>query len=149
MSRFAQGKYTLKNPEKYIGNKTPTYRSSWEFAFCRFCDEHPSVLKWASEAIKIPYQNPLTGKYTIYVPDFFISYADRSGNQKNEIIEVKPSTQAFRESVGKSKHNQAHYIVNQAKWAAARAYAKQQGLTFRIVTENDIFAGTKANIKRR
>ena len=56
MGRFAQGKYSLKNPEKYIGTKTPTYRSSWEFTFMKFCDEHPSVAKWASEAIKIPYR---------------------------------------------------------------------------------------------
>lgn len=149
MSRFAQGKYTIKNPEKYIGTKTPTYRSSWEFAFCKFCDEHPSVAKWASEAIKIPYRNPFTGKYTIYVPDFFISYVDKNGKQQHEIIEVKPSDQAFRENVGKSKHNQAHYVLNQAKWGAARAYAKQQGLVFRIVTENDLFMGTKGNARRR
>lgn len=149
MPRFAQGKFTLKNPEKYIGNKTPTYRSSWEFAFCKFCDEHPSVAKWASEAIKIPYRNPFTGKYTIYVPDFFISYVDKNGKQQHEIIEVKPSDQTFRENVGKSKHNQAHYVLNQAKWGAARSYAKQQGLVFRIVTENDLFAGTKGNSRRR
>jgi len=139
MPRFAQGKYTLKNPDKYVGNKTPTYRSSWEFAFMRFCDEHPSVEKWASEAIKIPYRNPLTGKYTVYVPDFFIAYSNKDGKQKVELIEVKPSTQAFRENLGRSKHNQAHYIVNQAKWEAARAYCKQKGMQFRIVTENDIF----------
>ena len=149
MPRFAQGKYTLKNHEKYIGNKTPTYRSSWEFAFCRFCDEHPSVEKWASEAIKIPYRNPLTGRYTVYVPDFFIAYSNKDGKQKVELIEVKPSTQAFRENLGRSKHNQAHYIINQAKWEAARAYCKQKGMQFRIVTENDIFMGTKGNAKRR
>ena len=48
MARFAQGKYTLKNPTKYIGTKVPTYRSSWEFAFMKFCDEHNSVQNWAS-----------------------------------------------------------------------------------------------------
>ena len=46
MGRFAQGKYTLQNPDKYVGTKTPTYRSSWEFTFMKFCDEHPSVAKW-------------------------------------------------------------------------------------------------------
>ena len=86
MARFAQGKFNCKFPEKYIGNKTPTYRSSWEFAFMNFCDSHPAVEKWASEAIKIPYRNPLTGKHTIYVPDFFISYADRGGKRKVELI---------------------------------------------------------------
>ena len=56
--RFARGKYVLKNPEKYIGIKTPTYRSGWEQAFMRLCDEHPNVAKWASESIKIPYRHP-------------------------------------------------------------------------------------------
>lgn len=139
MSRFAQGKFTLTNPKKYIGVKTPTYRSSWEFAFMKFCDEHPSVEKWASESIKIPYKNPLTGKFTIYVPDFFIAYADRTGKKRVEIIEVKPANQALKERVGKSRVNQASYIVNQAKWSAAYAWCKQKGIIFRVITENDIF----------
>lgn len=139
MSRFAQGKFNLKFPEKYIGTKTPTYRSSWEFQFCRFCDEHPSVEKWASESIKIPYKNPLTGKYTIYVPDFFVAYADRNGKKMVEIIEVKPANQALKEKTGRSKVNQAHWIVNQAKWEAARAWCKQKGIFFRVITESDIF----------
>jgi len=139
MSRFAQGKFNLKNPEKYVGGRTPTYRSSWEFAFMKFCDEHPSVSQWASEAIKIPYRNPFTGKHTIYVPDFFIVYADKTGKKRVEIIEVKPTNHTFKENLGRSKHNQAHYVLNQAKWEAARNYCKQKGIYFRIVTEKDIF----------
>ena len=139
MGRFAQGKFNLKNPAKYIGGRTPTYRSSWEFAFMRFCDEHPSVSQWSSEAIKIPYRNPLTGKHTIYVPDFFIVYADKRGRQKVELIEVKPANQAIKEKTGRSRANQASYILNQAKWEAARAYCKQKGMLFRVVTEADIF----------
>lgn len=139
MPRFAQGKYTLKNPEKYVGNKTPTYRSSWEFTFMKFCDEHPSVSQWASEAIRIPYRNPLTGKHTIYVPDFFIAYGDKTGSQRVELIEVKPANQTLREKLGRSRANQAHYVVNQAKWTAARAWCKQKGIHFRIITESDIF----------
>lgn len=139
MSRFAQGKFTLKNPEKYIGGRTPTYRSSWEFHFMRMCDTNDSITKWASEAVRIPYRNPLTGKQTVYVPDFFISYADKSTKKRVELIEVKPANQAIKERLGKSKHNQAHWIVNQAKWEAARAWCKQKGIVFRIVTEDDIF----------
>jgi hypothetical protein len=139
MPRFAQGKFRLKNPEKYVGNKTPTYRSGWEFTFMKFCDEHPSVSQWASEAIRIPYRNPFTGKYTVYVPDFFIVYADKGGSQRVELIEVKPSNQAVKEKLGRSRANQAHYVVNQAKWTAARAWCKQKGIFFRIVTEQDIF----------
>ena len=112
MARFAQGKFVCKNPGKYVGNKKPTYRSSWEFAFMRFCDEHPGVTQWASEAIKIPYRNPLTGKNTIYVPDFFVSYSDKNGSTHAELVEVKPQNQSLREKVGKSRHNQASYILN-------------------------------------
>jgi len=143
MSRFAQGKFTPKHPEKYVGGRTPIYRSSWEFAFMKFCDEHPSVDKWASEAIRIPYKNPLTGKLTTYVPDFFVAYNDKSGKQRVELIEVKPSNQAIRENLGRSKVNQASYILNQAKWAAARAYCKQKNIFFRVITENDIFHNGK------
>jgi hypothetical protein len=139
MGRFAQGKFNLKNPEKYVGNKTPTYRSGWEFTFMKFCDEHPAVSQWASEAIRIPYRNPLSGKQTIYVPDFFIVYADRNGKQRVELIEVKPSNQSLKEKLGRSRANQAHWVVNQAKWEAARAWCKQKGILFRIVTEEDIF----------
>jgi hypothetical protein len=81
----------------------------------------------------------LTGKQTVYVPDFFIAYADKGGKSRVELIEVKPSNQTLREKVGNSKHNQAHYILNQAKWTAARAWCKQKGIFFRIITENDIF----------
>jgi hypothetical protein len=139
MSKFAQGKFALKDPEKYIGTRTPTYRSSWEFAFMKMCDEHPSITKWASEAVQIPYRNPLTGKYTIYVPDFFISYGDRTGKQYVELIEVKPTNQTLKEKVGRSRHNQAAWIVNQAKWEAASAWCKQQGIKFRIINEGDMF----------
>jgi hypothetical protein len=138
MAKYAQGKYTVKNQEKYLGNRQPTYRSSWEFAFMKFCDEHPSVAKWASEAIKIPYRNPFTGKQTIYVPDFFVVYVDKNGKQHVEVVEVKPYNQTVKEKA-RSKHNQAHWALNQVKWAAANAYCKQNGMKFRVVSENDIF----------
>lgn len=143
MSRFAQGKYTLKNPDKYIGTKSPTYRSSWEFTFMKFCDEHPSVAQWASEAIRIPYRNPFTGKHTIYVPDFFIAYANKGGKKMVELIEVKPANQTLKEKTGRNRANQAAWIVNQAKWEAARAWCKQKNIFFRVITESDIFHNGK------
>jgi hypothetical protein len=139
MSRFARGKYILKNPEKYIGNKTPTYRSSWEWSFMNTCDTHPSIQRWASEAISIPYRDPLTNRQTIYVPDFFIQYVDKTGKMFVELIEVKPSNQATLENVGKSKYNQAQFVKNQAKWSAATAWCRKQGIRFRVLSEKDLF----------
>ena len=137
-ANYAKGKYTVMNPEKYVGKGSPTYRSSWEMVFMRFCDNHPSVIQWASESINIPYRNPLTGKNTIYVPDFFIHYQDADGKNHAELIEVKPSKETSL-SEAKSSRDQAMAIVNAAKWQAARAFCSSHGMTFRIVTENDLF----------
>ena len=143
MGRFAQGRFEAKNPEKYVGRRTPIYRSSWEFAFMKFCDENPSIQAWASEAVKIPFRNPLTGKMTIYVPDFFIQYKTKKGKNMVELIEVKPDNQVTMESAGKSKHNKLAVALNMAKWEAARAYCKSKGLSFRVVTEKDMFHNGK------
>ena len=89
MPKFAQGKFEMKHPEKYVGNHVPQYRSSWEHAFMRFCDSNDNILQWASESISIPYRNPLTGKMTRYIPDFFVTYQDKNGTIKAEIIEIK------------------------------------------------------------
>jgi hypothetical protein len=140
MAKFARGKFTMKNPAKYVGTKTPTYRSSWEFTFMNFCDNNPSIVKWASEAIQIPYRDPLTERQTVYVPDFFIQYVDKKGRMLTELIEIKPASQTILERVGKNKYNQAQYIKNQAKWAAAGLWCKQQGIKFRILNEGDIFS---------
>lgn len=143
MSRFASGKYTIQNPEKYVGNRTPTYRSSWELTFCNFCDTHPSVVKWASEAISIPYKCPIRNKNTVYIPDFFIQYVDKDGKMFVELIEVKPRNQTVMEKVGKNKHNQVEYVRNVAKWRAAQAWCGAQGIKFRVINEQDLFAGTR------
>lgn len=138
MSKFAQGKFQLINPGKYVGNKTPTYRSSWEYVFMQFCDNNPNILQWASEAVHINYRNPLTGKNTIYVPDFLITYNDAHGGTHAEVVEVKPKKETTLESA-KNVRDQAAAILNMAKWEAARAWCKAHGMTFRVVTEDMIF----------
>ena len=138
MSKYAQGKFQLQNPAKYVGNKTPTYRSSWEYVFMQFCDNNPNILQWASEAVHINYRNPLTGRNTIYVPDFLITYIDAGGGQRAEVVEVKPRKETTLEGA-KNVRDQAAAILNMAKWEAARAWCKAHGLTFRVVTEDMIF----------
>lgn len=142
MRNYAKGKYTVKNPEKYIGNRQPTYRSSWEFAFMNFCDTNPNILKWASESIKINYVNPFSGRPTIYVPDFFIVYIDADGKQHSELIEIKPEKHTFKERVTKNQNDRLEFALNQVKWAAARAWASKSGINFRIINEGDMFHGT-------
>lgn len=142
MSKYAQGKYQIKNPEKYIGKSLPTYRSSWEFTFCQFCDHNPAVINWASEAIQIPYRNPVSGKQTVYVPDFLIVYQDKNERKHTELIEIKPSKEATMENA-KSYRDKLMVAVNMAKWAAADNFARANNMRFRVVTEYDIFKNVK------
>jgi len=136
---FSKGIFKLKNPDKYLGNRAPVYRSSWEFTFMSFCDNNPSVQEWANESVKIPYRDPLTGKGTVYVPDFLISYIDKNQKKHVELIEIKPANQMLREKVGKNPYNQAQYVKNIAKWAAAGAWCRNKGIRFRVINESDIF----------
>jgi hypothetical protein len=140
--KFAKGKFNPSNPAKYAGRNTPTYRSSWELSFMQFCDNHPSVIQWASESMSIPYKNPLTGKNTFYVPDFFIMYQDKNGTNRAELIEVKPRTQTTMENA-RSIRDKAAVAVNHAKWAAASAFCKQNGMIFRVITEHDIYQNAR------
>ena len=139
MSRnWAQGIYEIQNPSKYVGKRRPRYRSGWEMSFMRFCDVNPNVLQWASEAIQIPYRNPLTGKMTHYVPDFLITYRTQNNTVKAELIEIKPRGQS--EIVeGQRPRDRAVVAINMAKWDAATKWCRRQGLTFRVITEDHMF----------
>jgi len=138
MSKYAQGIFNPKNPEKYIGRGSIHYRSSWELTFMNLCDNHPFIKQWASESIRIPYQNPFTGKNTIYVPDFFIVYEDQDGNSHKELIEIKPSKEITMESA-RSHRDKLAVTLNHAKWHAAFNWCERMGIKFRIVSENEIF----------
>ena len=142
MAKYANGKFTVKNPEKYMGKRNPTYRSSWEFAFMNFCDNNPAVLNWTSESVKIPYYNPVSGKNTIYVPDFLIVYMDANQKQHTEVVEVKPSTETTMESA-RSYRDKLSVAINMAKWAAADAWCRANNMRFRVITEYDIFKNQK------
>jgi hypothetical protein len=138
MPKFANGKYQLTNPNKYAGNKAPTYRSGWEHTFMRFCDNNSSVINWASEPVQIPYRNPLSGKQTIYVPDFLIMYQDKQGKKRAELIEIKPKSQTLINEKTNQK-DKLSIAINHAKWEAAAKWCKIKGLRFRVVTEDDIY----------
>jgi hypothetical protein len=145
--KFSKGGFSLKNPEKYIGTKMPIYRSSWEMSVMLFCDNNPSVQQWSSESVKIPYRDPLTGKQTVYVPDFLVVYLDKNQKRHAELWEIKPANQTLIEKVGKNPYNQAQFVKNQAKWAAASMWCQKQGIKFRILNEGDIFHNPKQRNK--
>ena len=136
--KYDQGIFTPKNPNKLVSNKQIIYRSSWENKVMQFLDAHPNIIQWGSECFKIPYKNPFTGKQTVYIPDFFVVYADKHGNKKAEVIEVKPLKETMMESA-KSKRDKAFVLLNMAKWQAAAMFCHKHGFNFRILNETEIF----------
>ena len=144
MAKWAQGLFTPKNAQKYVGKHTPRYRSGWELTFMNFCDNNKNVLYWASEAFAVPYMNPMTGKRSNYIPDFFVVYQNKRGQKVAEVVEIKPKKQSLIESRVASARDRAVVAVNHAKWQAAMAYCKAQGYTFRVITEDDLFYNGRA-----
>lgn len=138
MPNFRQGTYTVKNAQKYVGKGQPRYRSGWEMTFMMFLDSNDNVLQWASESITIPYRNPITGKQSMYVPDFFVTFRTRDNKMRAELIEIKPKKQSLIESKASSR-DRAIVAVNYAKWDAATKWSQRNGCLFRVITEDDIF----------
>ena len=64
----------------------------------RFLDNNEHVVNWASESISIPYRNPVTGRQSMYVPDFLITYRNRSNQLTAELVEIKPKKQSVIEA---------------------------------------------------
>lgn len=139
-----KGKFKPKFPEKYIGNPTNIiYRSLWELRLMRHFDHDPSILKWGSEEIIIPYESPVDRRIHRYFPDFIVQAKTVSGSINTIIIEVKPDKQT-KEPVKDPSHPRRYikevltYGVNQAKWRAAERYCKDRNWQFKIMTEHDI-----------
>ena len=138
---YKQGRYTLRNPDKYIGDKDNViFRSSWELAANQFFDNNPKVLRWASEEIKIPYIKPTDNKVHHYYPDYWIEYQNKTGEIVQEVIEVKPEDQVnIRRKRRLNRYDQLTYAINVSKWQAAQQFCEKNGMKFRILTEQQLF----------
>lgn len=138
MGNYSKGEFCPKNPKKYIGKVPIVWRSSWEYTMMKLFDEHPNVLQWSSESLSVPYLNPLTRRWTMYIPDFLVIYVDKNGMKHGEIIEIKPKKEALAEHA-KSPRDKLSQKINAAKWSACHGFCKKRGLTFRVATEDDLF----------
>ncbi len=144
---WKQGKFEVKNPDKYKGSLPIIYRSSWEHRVFYFLDRNPSIIEWASESIIIPYICQLDNKQHRYYVDINFIVNDRNGNQKRYLVEIKPFDQTIPPQMPKTKsakavsrYNQAllAFQKNQDKWTYARAWATKNGYIFDIWTEKTL-----------
>ncbi|NJO62841.1 MAG: hypothetical protein HC836_32840 [Richelia sp. RM2_1_2] len=140
MAKAQKSEFTPKHPEKYKGTYPIVARSSWELAVFTKFDLHPNVIQWASESVSIPYQNPITGKFARYVPDLLVVYLDKNNKQHAELIEIKPMRETLLERA-RTKRDKLSVAINTAKWRAAMAFCQRNNLKFRVLTEEQLFAG--------
>ena len=161
-----QGYYRVANREKYVGDPNLViYRSSWEFAFCRWCDSSPSIIRWSSEPIKIPYydriskleecrklgldtNNPKNWAVKNYNTDFWIEI-DKGGDKPEKwFVEIKPKDKltkpkpVLRSAPLKEQRRynilMKEYIINEAKFKALESWAERSGAKFYVFTEDTL-----------
>ncbi|MCK9575597.1 MAG: TnsA endonuclease N-terminal domain-containing protein [Candidatus Pacearchaeota archaeon] len=143
------GKYVARNPVKYIGDITKIiYRSSWERKFCVFCDSSQKVLKWSSEPFAIQYISPIDKRVHEYFVDFYIKIEQSNGVVEEYLVEVKPKAQLLKPLPPKKNTHKMlmvyneqlkTFIINTAKFAAAKMHAAKRGCKFLVVTEDFLF----------
>lgn len=159
LSGFRQGYYKPIHPDKYIGDPTNIiFRSSWEYRFCKYCDDNETIVKWSSEPISVKYVNPLDNQEHNYYIDF---YARVKKDEKEEeyLIEVKPEASLARplmesgsQTIKRLKnynYEMRTWITNRAKFQAAKKYAESMGQKFVIVTENFLFEQENKHVRLR
>jgi len=137
--KYYQGRYNVKNKEKYAGDFTNViYRSSWELKFMNWCDNNPNVIKFSSEEIIVPYVSPLDGKVHRYFVDFKIVTA----NNETFLVEIKPEAQTMPPKGTKKTRRYlteaSTYMVNQTKWEYATRYAEARNWKFIVLTEKHL-----------
>lgn len=140
MANYASGDFIPENNQKYIGKRPIRFRSSWELTACKFFDSNQNILGWASETISIPYRNPLTGKWSMYIPDFLVVYIDKNNKQHCELIEIKPEKEMPGYQGKVPTRTRLVQAINAAKWQAAIAYCMKRNWVFRVINEKQLFA---------
>lgn len=144
--KYCQGIYKPMTGGGYVGCKNPRYLSSWELKFFRWCDHNPSVVKWGSESIKVPYVSPIDGKVHNYLVDNIVHLRNKHGLVEKYIVEIKPKKQTIPpKKHGNKKRSTVlyeHYTyqTNLAKWKAAEEWARRHRFKFLILTEDHLFS---------
>tara|TARA_A100001037_G_C15048815_1_gene589109 strand:- start:566 stop:991 length:426 start_codon:yes stop_codon:yes gene_type:complete len=136
-----KGYFKPQNYHKYRGDSSNIfYRSLWERKFMVYLDKNPKVLYWSSEEIIIPYISPKDNRKHKYYPDFLVTVKNKKGIH-TYLCEIKPSNQCKPPKRKNSKRfltEQRTYLINQAKWNAAKRVCKQKGWGWKVITEKEL-----------
>jgi hypothetical protein len=151
-SKYTQGIYKPINPQKYIGDlNNIVFRSSLELKWYKYFDLNPAIVEWKCEETIIQYLNPVDNKMHRYFIDVYVKYKNNKKQIKEAIIEIKPLAQVKKPVKGNQKSKtflrQVNtYIVNEAKWNAAKSVAFHKGIEFLILTETGFVEWTSTKL---
>ena len=150
-NKYKQGSYIIQNPDKYMGGYPILYRSSWEYAFCKFCDLNDKIVKWSTEGLYVPYQIVNNGNIENhrYIPDFYVEMMSPDDPEKYDrlLIEIKPKSETQmpespKRMTPKVMENYQYSLntfkQNLHKWAYAKKWCEKRNLKFIIITEDDL-----------
>ena len=125
-----------------------------ELRFMKWCDSSEKILQWSSEEVIIPYISPIDNKRHRYFPDFLIQTA--KGWFLIEVkpqIESRPPKKKLVEKLNLKKKRRymksvRTWLVNEAKWEAAKKVCEVKGLTFEIpkvyeIKERNVSSGLR------
>lgn len=134
--------YIPRFPNKYRGTLPIILRSQLERKFARFVDLNEKVKFWGSESAIIQYLSPVDHRIHRYFIDFFIIMKAKKGEEKI-LVEIKPDAQCHKPERGNKKKKTfikeaITFAVNQAKWSAAKEWAKKRDWKFKIITDKDM-----------
>jgi hypothetical protein len=146
MSRkYHQGFYRVVNKDKYRGKTNQiVYRSGLELKYFKHFDLNPNILEWASEEVIVPYRSPKDGRMHRYFVDIYIKILTRDGSTKEYLVEIKPETFTKKPTKKKNQRRKTYennaltWIINEAKWKAAKSYCVERDWEFLILTERDL-----------
>lgn len=147
MAKFKQGFYRLRHPEKFKmpvdsymkstkvidGALCAQYKSSLELKAFKYCDNNPKIQEWSLEPFHIPYISPVDGKPHRYFPDIWLKFT--SGDVF--IVEIKSESETKMPRKNDKRYGAKinTYLVNQAKWDAARNFAQAKNCNFMVLTD--------------
>ena len=147
--RYHQGKYSVINTDKYMGNPNNCiYRSGWELNMFMFMDKNDKILRWASESITIPYQDE-KGKFHRYYPDLYYEIMIGGDPNKYEriVAEIKPRKETLAPIPPKKETVKAYesyeyglkqYQRNLYKWTKAKYWCEKNQMKFIIIHEGHL-----------
>lgn len=143
-SNSLKTKYIPRNPGKYRGNVKDIFlRSSWELKLAKYLDLSNNVIAWSSETTVIGYRSPLDGEEHRYFVDFKCWIRGKDNTVNVFLVEVKPKSMCSPPKEPKRKTKTyvdavKRWLVNEAKWKAARKYCEMRGFRFVIFTEDEL-----------